>query len=89
MAPSTTPLLSLILGYGRANSSNPNLQILRPFITTNFNGSGFNADAIEAAAQSPTNWLYTGGVTPPFNSPPTSDPWAGINGSGVVNGTYA
>ncbi|HWX20647.1 MAG TPA: immunoglobulin domain-containing protein [Candidatus Binatia bacterium] len=80
----------IICGFGRANSSNPNLQILRPFLTTNgITGDPVNA-AIQNAAKDPTNWVYTGGVTPPFNTPPTgTDPWAGINGSGIQNGTYA
>src|SRR5262249_37470075 len=80
----------LILGYGRHNSPNPNLQILRPPPTTN----GIYGDPVNAqrqiAAQDPTNWVYPGGVTPPFNNPPTGiDPWSGGNGSGVRNGTYA
>lgn len=81
----------IICAFGRANSSNPNLQILRPFITTNgpplFTN---NVDTIEAAARDATNWVYTGGVNPPFNFPPAGiDPWSGGNGSGVRNGTYA
>jgi len=79
----------IILGYGRANSSNPNLQILRPAPTTNgITGDLFNK-AAQDAAKDPTNWVYTGGVTPPFNVPPVTDPWSGGNGSGVVGGTYA
>src|SRR5439155_6567644 len=34
----------VIAAFGRSNGSNPNMQILRPFIMTNFNGSGFNVD---------------------------------------------
>lgn len=79
-------------GFGRANASNPNLQILRPLPTTNgITGDPANMD-IQAAAQSPTNWLYTGGVNPPFNNPPNgaaADPWVGLNGSGSAGGTYA
>src|SRR5207249_2155430 len=57
-------------GFGRANASNPNLQILRPLPTTNgITGDPVN-QAIQDAAKDPTNWVYTGGVTPPFNSPP-------------------
>lgn len=79
-------------GFGRANASNPNLQILSPLLTTNgITGDLVNKD-IQDAASSPTNWLYTGGVTPPFNLPPNgtaADPWVGINGSGTAGGTYA
>jgi len=79
-------------GFGRANASNPNLQILAPPPTTNgITGDPINED-IQKAAQSPTNWLYTGGVNPPFNTPPpgaANDPWAGNRGSGVNGGTYA
>ena len=79
--------------FGRANASNPNLQILRPLPTTNgITGDPVNA-GILVAARSPTNWLYTGGVNPPFNNPPpggaAGDPWAGNNGSGTAGGTYA
>jgi hypothetical protein len=77
----------IICGFGRANGSNPDLQILRPFTTTN--GPGDNVDAIEFKARDVTNWVYTSGVTPPFNSPPPSgDPWNGVNAGGAV-GTYA
>ena len=79
-------------GFGRANASNPNLQILRPLLTTNgITGDLANKDT-QDAAQSATNWLYTGGVTPPFNLPPNgtaADPWVGLNGSGSAGGTYA
>jgi hypothetical protein len=79
--------------FGRANASNPNLQILAPVPTTNgITGDPANQD-VQVAAQSPTNWLYTGGVNPPFNTPPPGgsigDPWVGGRGSGVNNGTYA
>ena len=79
-------------GFGRGNASNPNLQILRPALTTNgITGDLANKD-IQDAASSATNWLYTGGVTPPFNLPPAgtaADPWVGLNGSGAAGGTYA
>lgn len=79
-------------GFGRANASNPNLQILRPPPMTNgITFDPYNAD-VQDAAKSATNWLYTGGVTPPFNTPPpgaANDPWAGNRGSGVNGGTYA
>jgi hypothetical protein len=58
----------IIGGFGRANFSNPNLQILDPTGTT---------------------LLYTSGVNPPANTQPSSDPWAGNNGSGQNVGTYA
>ena len=82
-------------GFGRANASNPNLQILRPPPTTNgIYGDPING-AIQNAAKDPTNWLYTGGASylgAPFNTPPNGgaagDPWAGHNGSGVNGGTY-
>lgn len=79
--------------FGRANASNPNLQILRPLLTTNgITGDIVNKD-IQAAAQDPTNWLYTGGASylgNPFNTPPAAtDPWVGVNGSGSAGGTYA
>jgi hypothetical protein len=82
--------------FGRANASNPNLQILRPVPTTNgITGDPVNGDA-QVAAQSPTNWLYTGGASyngQPFNTPPNGgaagDPWVGHFGSGLNNGTYA
>lgn len=81
--------------FGRANASNPNLQILRPLQTTNgITGDITNAD-IQAAAQSATNWLYTGGASfngAPFNTPPNgtaADPWVGLRGSGTAGGTYA
>lgn len=78
--------------FGRANASNPNLQILRPVPTTNgITGDPINEE-IQNAAKSATNWLYTGGVNPPFNTPPAgsaADPWVGLNGSGTANGTYA
>ncbi|MFO1515141.1 MAG: immunoglobulin domain-containing protein [Verrucomicrobiota bacterium] len=81
--------------FGRANASNPNLQILRPLLTTNgITGDLANAD-IQEAAKSPTNWLYTGGASylgAPFNTPPNGgaagDPWAGLRGSGAAGGTY-
>jgi hypothetical protein len=81
--------------FGRANASNPNLQILRPVPTTNgITGDPVNGD-LQVAAQSPTNWVYTGGASylgQPFNTPPNGgsvgDPWVGLNGSGVANGTY-
>jgi hypothetical protein len=82
----------IFCAFGRANASNPNLQILRPPLTTNgITGDAVNAD-IQNAARSATNWVYTGGVNPPFNLPPNgaaADPWVGGNGSGVNNGTYA
>jgi hypothetical protein len=82
----------IIAAFGRANASNPNLQILRPALTTNgIVGDPVNA-AIQEAAKNATNWLYTGGVTPPFNLPPNgaaADPWVGLNGSGTAGGTYA
>ncbi|HEX5218522.1 MAG TPA: immunoglobulin domain-containing protein [Verrucomicrobiae bacterium] len=78
--------------FGRANASNPNLQILAPVPTTNgITGDPVNA-TIQQAAQSATNWLYTGGVNPPFNNPPAgtaADPWVGTRGSGSAGGTYA
>ena len=81
--------------FGRANASNPNLQILAPVPTTNgITGDPVNGDA-QVAGRSPTNWLYTGGASyngQPFNTPPNGgaagDPWAGLNGSGVAGGTY-
>ena len=81
--------------FGRANASNPNLQILRPVPTTNgITGDPVNGDR-QLAAQSTTNWLYTGGASyngAPFNTPPNGgsvgDPWVGLNGSGVGGGTY-
>ncbi len=82
----------IICGFGRANASNPNLQILRPFLTTNGITGDLANKAIQDAARDRTNWLYTGGVTPPFNLPPNgaaADPWVGLNGSGVAGGTYA
>jgi hypothetical protein len=82
----------IFCAFGRANASNPNLQILRPPPTTNgITGDLFNAN-VQSAARSATNWVYTGGVNPPFNLPPNgaaADPWVGGNGSGVNNGTYA
>jgi len=83
-------------GFGRANASNPNLQILSPVPTTNgITGDLVNKD-IQFAASSATNWLYTGGASylgMPFNTPPeggaSGDPWVGINGSGSAQGTYA
>jgi hypothetical protein len=82
----------IFCAFGRANASNPNLQILRPPPTTNgITGDIANA-TVQEAAKSATNWVYTGGVNPPFNLPPNgaaSDPWVGQNGSGVNNGTYA
>jgi hypothetical protein len=85
----------IICGFGRANASNPNLQILRPAPTTNgITGDPVN-ETIQDAAKSATNWLYTGGASyngAPFNTPPPgagADPWVGINGSGVLGGTYA
>lgn len=76
-------------GFGRANLSNPNLQILAPFPTTNgITGDPANI-AIINAGKSSAMWLYTGGVTPPFNNPPVTDPWNGsLGGSGGVLGTY-
>jgi hypothetical protein len=77
--------------FGRANASDPNVQILRPWITTN----GITGDLVNRTnqdiASSPTNWLYTSGVyNPPFHVPPTGgtagDPWTGINGSGNTAG---
>jgi len=82
----------VIAGFGRANASNPNLQILRPFPTTNGIAGDLVNKAIQDAARDATNWLYTGGVNPPFNTPPNgsaADPWVGLNGSGVAGGTYA
>lgn len=85
----------IFCAFGRANASNPNLQILRPFLTTNgLTGDPVNGD-LQVAAKSPTNWLYTGGASfngAPFNTPPpgaAADPWVGINGSGIAGGTYA
>lgn len=80
-------------GFGRANGSNPNLQILRQAFTTNGITGDIANKAIQDAAKSQTNWLYTSGVTPPFNSPPpggaASDPWNGSQGgSGGIFGTY-
>src|SRR6185295_955133 len=75
--------------FGRANASNPNLQILRPLLTTNGVFGDIANKAIQDAARDKTNWLYTGGVTPPFNTPPqVTDPWVGANGSGTANGTF-
>lgn len=82
--------------FGRANASNPNLQILSPVRTTNgITGDPVNKD-IQDAAKSATNWLYTGGASylgMPFNTPPTGgaagDPWVGHFGSGANGGTYA
>lgn len=82
--------------FGRANASNPNLQILRPVLTTNgITGDPVN-EAIQNAAKDSTNWLYTGGASyngAPFNQPPNGgaagDPWVGGKGSGINNGTYA
>src|SRR5262249_22772864 len=73
-----------------------NLQILRPAITTNgITGDLVNEDR-RFAAQSPTNWLYTGGASfngQPFNTPPNggaaSDPWVGFNSVGSGQGMYA
>jgi hypothetical protein len=82
----------LVCGFGRANASNPNLQILRPPPTTNGITGDLVNKAIQDAARDATNWLYTGGVNPPFNSPPNgaaADPWVGLNGSGTAGGTYA
>lgn len=82
----------IFCAFGRANASNPNLQILRPFPTTNGITGDLANKAIQDAARDATNWLYTGGVTPPFNLPPNgsaADPWVGLNGSGVAGGTYA
>ncbi len=81
--------------FGRGNASNPNLQILAPVLTTNgITGHPAN-EAIQAAAKSATNWLYTGGASylgMPFNTPPAGgaagDPWAGSRGSGANGGTY-
>lgn len=86
----------IICGFGRANASNPNLQILRPFVTTNgITGDPAN-QALQDAAKSATNWVYTGGASyngAPFNTPPNGgsagDPWVGLNGSGSAGGTYA
>jgi hypothetical protein len=80
----------IICGYGRANFSNPDIQILLPFKTTNgITGDPANK-AVQDAAKDPTNWVYTSGVTPPFNTPPNNfDPWNGISGSGLQNGLYA
>jgi hypothetical protein len=81
--------------FGRANASNPNLQVLLPLITTNgVTGDLVNEDR-RFAARSATNWAYTGGASfngQPFNTPPpgaAADPWVGNRGSGVNNGTYA
>jgi len=79
-------------GFGRANASNLNLQILRPLLTTNGIIGALVNQNIQLAAQSPTNWLYIGGVTLPFNNPSAgsaADPWVGLNGSGSAGGTYA
>jgi hypothetical protein len=76
--------------FGRANASNPNLQILRPLSFTNGITGDIANKAVQDAMRDATNWLYTGGVNPPFNIPPTTtDPWVGINGSGSAGGTYA
>ncbi len=84
-------------GFGRANASNPNLQVLRPAWTTNgIYGDPANGQLLRAAASDQTNWLYTGGASylgKPFNWPPTGgaagDPWAGNRGSGANGGMYA
>jgi hypothetical protein len=81
----------IICGFGRANASNPNMQILRPPLTTNGIAGDPVNKAIQDAARDATNWVYTGGVNPPFNTPPNgsaSDPWVGLNGSGSAGGTY-
>jgi hypothetical protein len=84
----------IIAAFGRANGSNPNLQILRPALTTNGPPYFTNAAKVyQDAAKDQTNWLYTSGVyNPPFNSPPPggtgTDPWNGsATGLGIV-GTY-
>jgi hypothetical protein len=77
----------VICGFGRANLSDPNIQIIRTFVTNGITGDPANGDTI-VAGRSTTNWLYTSGVNPPFHQPPVSDPWNGINGSGIQGGTY-
>ncbi|PWU21212.1 MAG: hypothetical protein C5B50_02175 [Verrucomicrobia bacterium] len=81
---------TIVAGFGRANLSNPDIQILAPVQTTNgITGDPANR-AIIIGAQSTTNWLYTSGINPPFNSAPAADPWNGVNsGAGGAVGTYA
>ena len=81
-------------GFGRANASNPNLQILGPIFTTNGITGDYNNYIAFNAAKDATNWLYCSGVTPPENfAPPggtAGDLWDGVNGgSGSIGGTYA
>jgi hypothetical protein len=79
-----TPDGKVYAAFGRGNLSNPDIQILRPIQTTNgITGDLVNKD-IQDAMKSSTNWLYTSGVTPPFNNPPVSDPWNGVNAGGAV-----
>jgi hypothetical protein len=81
---------TIYAGFGRANLSNPNIQILAPVITTNSPialALTNNVDRILALSQSPTNWFYTSGVNPPDNVAPASDPWNGSLAAGAA-GTY-
>ena len=76
---------------GRANASNPNLQILRGAPTTNGITGDFANFELQMAALDQTNWVYTSGINPPFNSPApggsATDLFAGIRGSGANVGS--